>query len=94
MPPRMMTLRDLQARDGNNNSESYGFNVSSNRGVKKNGCLECLEAFFPNFKFASLNMLFIFVCVAMFITTKIINSAVFGNQDGDQQRWLCTLNFF
>ena len=83
MPPRMMTLRDLQARDGNNNSESYGFNVSSNRGVKKNGCLECLEAFFPNFKLTSLNMLFIFVCVAMFITTKIINSAVFGNQDGD-----------
>ena len=82
MPPKMMTLRDLQAR--NNNSESYGFNVSDNRSGRKNGCLECLEAFFPNFKLASLTMLFIFVCVAMFITTKVINSAVFGNQDGDQ----------
>ena len=93
MPPRMMTLKDLQARN-NNNSESYGFNVTDNRGGRKNGCIECLEAFFPNFKLATFNMLFIFICIAMFIITKVVNSAVMGNQDGDQEKWLCTLHFF
>ena len=34
---KMMTLADLKARDGNNNSESFGFEVSRNG--ERNKCI-------------------------------------------------------
>jgi len=78
---KMMTLADLKARDGNNNSESWGFNVA--RQPNKNGCLQCLETVFPHFKINSINFLFVIICIGMFILTKVMDSTVMGNSSDD-----------
>ena len=88
----MMTLADLKAREGNSNSENYGFEVSRNG--EKNKCLLCLETFFPNFKLRAITLLFVLICIAMFTLTKVIDATVMGNKDGDQERWVCTLHTF
>ena len=88
---RMMTLKDLQARQGN--SESYGFNVERNSSSKSQ-CRQCLEIFFPNFKLRSLTMLFVFVCTAMYVTTRILDKTVMGNTNDDYEKWVCTLRAF
>ena len=89
---KMMTLQDLKAREQNNNSESYGFNVSrQNRGNK---CLQCLETFFPNFRLASITFAFVLLCIGMFILTKVVDATIMGNKEGDQERWVCTLHTF
>ena len=69
---RMMTLKDLQARQGNSNSESYGFNVERNSS-SSNQCMQCLNIVFPNFKLKSLTMLFVVGCIAMYVTTRILD---------------------
>ena len=86
---RMMTLKDLNARDGGGG----GFEV--NRSSRSdNKCLHCLETFFPNFKLRSFTFLLVLACVAVFTVTKVIDGTVMGNSSGDQQRWLCTLHIF
>ena len=56
--------------------------------------MQCLNAVFPNFKLKSLTMLFFIACVALFVTTRILDATVMGNSNGDYEKWTCTLRTF
>jgi len=84
---RMMTLKDLQAKEASN----YGFNVERNSSGQ-NKCKEILNIIFPNFQVRSFTMLFALVCCAMFATTKIYATTVYGQKS--EEEWINVLHQF
>lgn len=94
---RMMTLKDLNDRDGGGGSGSGGFQGSGfalGRSGHKNGCMACLDAFFPGFKLETVTMLFVTILVGMFFLTKVLDKTMMGNSSDDPKLWICTLKFF
>ena len=93
---RMMTLSDLNKRDGGGNGGGFqgsGFTLGSGK-QHKNGCMQCLDVFFPNFKLETVTFLFAMILVGIFILTKVLDVMIMGNSKGDPKVWICTLHFF